>query len=738
MAISHIRRWVSAAAMAVTAVACSSAPEAEIQYCQTTREYFIERVWAPIVSQKCVACHTPYGAARDSRLVLVPETEPGFIDENLATMAEVASYSIGGLSALLLKPTAQKDHGGGRQIDPGSPDYEALSELVHRFNDGEACAPLPVALRYPGVALRTNPATLYKASLRLVGRLPTAAEMERASAGEVAFDEALTAMMAEPAFADGIKRMFQADHLFSPQTVSEVKYPVILEYSGGEFHDVMKSIGAEPLELIAHVVREGRPFTEILTAEYTVVNPLTAHIYGVEDQVKFSDPSDLGEYQVARLNVKLGAGEVAMPHAGILTTPSFLRMNEPGIRQRHRADAVYRRLLGTDLSLIGRGSFDVTWTSSDFNPAMNDQSCTPCHIQLDAVAGTFMNFGGDGHYDPATKPWYQEMPPPGFDGVGVPKEDLGIAHQILAKEIAKDPRFGWAVARVVYRGLVGREPMPYPAGAPGPEQAARLRRFMAEDTFLRSAVGAFVESGHDIRTLVRWIVKSPYFRAISVANAPAGTEGQHEDLGAMRLLPPDLLDKKLREVTGIDKWTSSLAEEYHFYYPLGGAGARFSIAEAAEQQSGYMAWLTARIAREMACFAGPVDFTRAPGERLLFPYVEPSHAPEEAGGAPDPDAQAAIRKNIRFLHARLFGEQLAEGDPEIERTYSLFVDTYREGQKALASSAAAEELPWACRTANVLPSIPDDKDIASDPTFTIRVWMAVLKAMLSDPSFLYE
>ena len=41
----------------------------------------------------------------------------------------------------------------------------------------------------------------------------------------------------------------------------------------GEFATPMTAVAREALELIAHVVREDRPFTEILTADYTLVNP---------------------------------------------------------------------------------------------------------------------------------------------------------------------------------------------------------------------------------------------------------------------------------------------------------------------------------------------------------------------------------------------------------------------------------------------------------------------------------
>lgn len=720
---------------AALGASCGGGGEQETRYCQTTREYFIERVWEPIVSKKCIACHTPYGAAKDSRLVLAPSTEPGFADKNLAVLSDVASYTIRDVSELLLKPTAEKEHGGGQQIAPGSAEYDALAGLVQRFSDGESCKPLPPSLHYPGLLLKTHPATLYKASLRLVGRLPTPAEMQRASESEVAFDEVLSAMMAEPAFADGIRQLFQDEHLFEPQIVDENDFPHIKSYPPEQVYDVMKAVGAEPLDIIAYIVQNNRPITEIVTADYTVVNAITARVYGVEDQVDLNDPRELA---VAKLTIKTGGETVEIPHAGVLTTPSFLRFYSPGIRQRHRADVIFRRFLSTDLSLVGGGAFDVTWTPSDFNPAMNNEGCKACHTELDAAAGTFLSFSASGRYLPSASAWYQDMPPPGFGGVEVPKDQLSQGHTLLAQAVADDPRFLWTVARTIYRGLVGSDPVEYPADPGAPDHASRLRAFIVQDTFLRAAISELAAGGYNVKTLVRAIIKSPYFSASNVAGVAPERQPELAGIGSTRLLPPELLDKKIRSTTGSSKWTDRIADEYHYHYALGGAGSRYAVREREERQSGFMAMIAERIAHETACDAAAVDFARAPEDRLLFPHVEVTDAPEGDDGAPAPASALAIKKNIRHLHARLFGEILAEGDPEIERTYELFTDTWREGRKGLASGGVEKELPWACRTVNINAERPGDVDIAEDPQFTIRAWMAVLKAMLADPAFLYE
>ena len=54
-----------------------------------------------------------------------------------------------------------------------------------------------------------------------------------------------------------------------------------------------------PLELIAYVVQNDRPYTEILTADYIMANPWTAAVYGASTY--FDDPSDVHEFKPSRI-----------------------------------------------------------------------------------------------------------------------------------------------------------------------------------------------------------------------------------------------------------------------------------------------------------------------------------------------------------------------------------------------------------------------------------------------------
>ena len=61
-------------------------------------------------------------------------------------------------------------------------------------------------------------------------------------------------------------------------------------YPGFRYHERAVQYGAAraPLELIAHVVENDRPYTEILTADYIMANPMAAAAYGATTE--FDNP----------------------------------------------------------------------------------------------------------------------------------------------------------------------------------------------------------------------------------------------------------------------------------------------------------------------------------------------------------------------------------------------------------------------------------------------------------------
>ena len=404
-----------AALLALGATGCGSVekddgPDADPAdpTCVPTDKFFSQQVWQPFMGQQCYACHNAQGTAKDSDLIFQPSTVPDYLRINLERLQQVARVEIGGTSLLLLKPTGGADHGGGVQIAADSAQFAALQELVKRFREPVTCTDQTDGDPLVGLETLDALATLRKASLSLVGRLPTDAEIARVEeGGDEAVSTILDEMMLEEAFFDRLKEgwndLFLTDRYFSGSRAIDLldttDYPNRTWYAytppeGTEPDPVLveeaarlrgltnRAVAREALELVAHVVRNDRPFSEVITADYRMVNPYSAKTYGIAG-LTVTDPEDPNEWREARVD--------GMEHAGVLTSHMFLNRfpTTDTNRNRARARMVFRFFLATDLLKLADRPVD----SSDIeghNPTMNNAECTVCHTPMDPVALYFV------------------------------------------------------------------------------------------------------------------------------------------------------------------------------------------------------------------------------------------------------------------------------------------------------------------------------------------------------------
>ena len=176
-----------------------------------------------------------------------------------------------------------------------------------------------------------------------------------------------------------------------------------------------------PLELIAHVVENDRPYTEILTADYIMANPWAARAYG-DSTRQFVDPGDMQEFRPSRIVKYYRKGEglerefdrvidstriidpgpliTNYPHAGILNTTSFLLRYPTTATNRNRARSrwTYYHFLGLDVEKSASRTTDPDALADTNNPTLLNPACTVCHRALDPVAGAFQNYADNGYY----------------------------------------------------------------------------------------------------------------------------------------------------------------------------------------------------------------------------------------------------------------------------------------------------------------------------------------------------
>ncbi len=724
--------------------------------CVDDRSYFAHEVFWPVLNKTCIACHNPQGQANESKLVLASTWQTGFLEQNLETLRQVAAFEVEGRSIVLIKPTGGLAHQGGALLAAGSPELTALEGMVARFKAPVTCPDGGGAPVGAETELLDPAETLRKASLALAGRLPTAAELEGLrTGGPGALAAALRDLTEEDAFYEWLETAWN-DRLLTDRylggenalnLIADEDFPSRRWYqdvADATLRNLLRdranrAVAREALALVTHVVREGRPFTEVLTADYVLVNAYSARSYGLSMGAfpDGADPEAFAEDQLfeARLPDR--------PHAGVLTTPVFLNRFPTTVTNvnRHRSRVVFDLFLATDVMKLAERPVDPT-SIEDFNPTLYNPACAVCHAVIDPLAGTFQNWNERGQYRPPEGGWNQDMRPPGFDGrEPVPAGENPRSLAWLAARIARDERFATAVVHTMYRALTGREPALPPTQVSTAEDAARLAAFEAQAAVFDRIAAAFRASDHDLRTVIVGLIESPYYRARALR--PGADGALADSFGTGRLLTPEQLHRKIRAVLGLE-WTRSgrpvllSSAEFRIFY--GGIDSD-QVTERIRQPNGIMASIAMRMANELACAVTAPDFVRAPEDRLLFPHVEPSFVPRDANGFDVPEAELRIRKNLQHLHARLLGESLALDDPELDRSYALWKDTWLEGQAALQLGAASANLNGACqasRDPDTGEALPNERRITVDRSYAIRAWSAVLTYLLSDWAFLYE
>ncbi|WP_434420228.1 hypothetical protein [Nannocystis pusilla] len=720
--------------------------------CYSTRDFFADKVWSKGMGTLCVQCHEPTGsaAAKGAKFRLLTPVYPGFIEANLANIQGLAGYEFEDTPLILAKPSGIVEHGGGAVLPADSELYKNIQALLEQLEDPIECPPPSAGESFPDVVLLDPVETLRKASLHLVGRLPLEDEIAAVEAdGEPGLAAVLEDMMTEDAFyarlTDIFNDTFLTDMYYGGGSLNNINagtpdWPNVAKYFDkmnpmpeDQKQRIHRAVAREPLDLINYIVRNDRPFTEILTADYTVFTPDSAFIYGVA--ARFEDPSDPTELKPGVLKVTRNGKEMTYPHAGVLTSPMWLNRfpTTPTNRNRHRARKVYDQFLATDVLALASQAIDPDAGAAFANPTRDDATCAQCHITIDPIAGAFQMFDKNNQEFLLEKPtWYPEMFAPGYQFELMPTDQSATGVQWLAQKVASDPRFSLSATYKMYHALTGEEPARYPTNAAAPDYQQQLTAWETQDTFMRAVAAEFVADNHNLKTIIVKLILSPYYRGVNVANEPSEEhKAELAHVGTGRLSTPELLAKKVMATTGV-RWGGTgdlLNGEFKLLY--GGIDSN-AITQRLTSINQLMASVAQRMAVEVSCSATAFDFTKPAAERLLFPLVEANDSPDFK--------EAEIKANIQYLHLRMLGEDLAIDDPEIERTYALYREVWLAGAQNIADTIEGKGLGpcGATKDPNTGTALPDEQKLTNDEFYTVRAWQAVIAYMLSDFAFLYE
>ncbi|MGH1340637.1 MAG: hypothetical protein ACRBN8_03725 [Nannocystales bacterium] len=530
---------------------------------------------------------------------------------------------------------------------------------------------------------------LVRVSMALRGVRPTADDVAAVQANADAIDGLVEGYLDSPAFGRTVMNLHNEALLVEPDyAYYPAGFPNVGALAGRDFYEINRDVMQAPLRLVEHVVMNDLPYSEVVTADYTLANDTVATVWDIPYEGN-------GGWEVT-------TWADGRDNAGVLSDSWLFQRHRStdSNANRGRANLVASAFLCADFTSTDVDvdvSVDLSDPEAVADAVLENPSCAACHVQLDPLASYFRGFYPlyvpeeqelEASPYPMELPWYQEFFPELLDVPMLPaayygQEGDGLA--FLGERIVEDPRFASCAVRRVWSYLhqTAVEDVPDEAlDAFEPDFAAAL----------------------DTKALVKAIVLSDDFRTASVlpADADNPTEAELELAARVGMLKarPQALGSMIEDLTGfrwvadfssiIDEETDEpvnlgrvplLEDSFLGYRVLGGGIDSMFVTQAAHTYNAPNLLVLTTLAREAAHYE--VDRAAA-GEGTLL-NIDPETV-----------AEGAVRDELVQLHARLYAAELDSDHPDIDAGWALF-------QGALATTA--------------------------DPN---RAWKTTLSALLSD------
>lgn len=367
----------------------------------------------------------------------------------------------------------------------------------------------------PERAALDDEALLVRASLDLRGVRPTTEELDLLRADPALYPVLVDEFLQDPRFPDRMVDTWDAVfHGRMDTFLADEMYPIDPEDVGlDDAATFYASVEGETTATIRRVIDEDLPWTELVTADWTMADATLDALWPV-DRV---DPKAAGH--------SLAVYTDGRPAAGLIASNSlWWRYRSGNINyNRARAAMTARFFLCHDLHAL-EVELDPTAVlvdGEDIRDAIaTNPSCRACHDDLEPLSAYFFGFWVNDEERGQADIWavYKE------DREGWWEKSTGVAPSyygdasvtdlaLLGQAIATDERFGACLVQDAWRLLVGREPT---VDDPLDELEDRLD-----------------EGGMALRPLVRAVVLSEDYR-----QAP------------LRLAAPGLVQSQVADLTG--------------------------------------------------------------------------------------------------------------------------------------------------------------------------------------------
>lgn len=659
--------------------------------------FYSENVSQTIVQSKCIICHTSNGIAAASRLHFDNSSVSNYQIVNNATWQMFLNEEGVSGSYVLSKVQGSLGHGGGQQLVFASEDYAALASYLGLSTGEEYTS--SAGDFWKDVGLTDNRQTLRRAAIIVAGRLPTDAEYASVADNK---DESLKIALRNLMQGEGFHSFLTegandrllvekfltigADFLdFNFPYVAEaakLQYQYNLEGRGEDFYSgilqqVYEGFTSASSELIAYVVENDKPYSEILTANYTMLNPALNRIY--RGTASFDEGASQYEYKPGKITgfmlqdenfsgefeLEIGfrldseGTNVTWPHAGILNDPGFLARYPSTATNRNRARSRWTQYFFLDFDIeksTARTNDPIALADKD-NPTMKNPNCTVCHQVMDPVAGAFQDYGDGGWYKDAWggkdslpdtykwtedslyqegDTWYRDMRNPGFYGQNAPEGEDSM--QWLAKKIVADNRFATAAIKFWWPSVMGTKPVYAPEDTNDFDFQSKASVYSQQSLFIENLADDF-RSDMNLKDVLVEMLASPWFRANSMSEEQREIHASNK-AGVGMLLSPERLDRKTKAIVGkswgehYPDWKNyqrftELLDSYRLTY--GGIDSN-GVINRAEEMTSVMSQVAIAQSAEMACEVVLSDFVLEDDQRRLFKGLSKNDTPQSITG----------------------------------------------------------------------------------------------------------
>jgi hypothetical protein len=662
---------------------------------------FEQDIEKPIIQSKCIGCHQQGGIA-EGRTTLIFAKDAAVAEGNYDALLSVVLSKANAYDYVLSKVTGGDRHVGGAPLAKNSSDYQKLEHFLGLITGVEAreLKAMSPEYFYQGIQLQSNEQTLRQAAIRLVGRLPTEQELRSLTADDSTLRAAIQNLLQGENFHEFLKDaandqlllrglstnvLQECQNCFPNYTnkVYELEKSAVKTGKRAALwaYDEQIRFGIEesPLELIAHIVENDKPYSEVLTASYMMMNQALHEALGGNAKFASKSPTDfqpgtfLNYYRqdksvVTKLEtatnywVLLDPGQLrtSYPLSGVLNSFAFLARYPSTATNRNRARArwTFQHFLGVDIEQQAQRTTDANALADTNNPTLKNPNCTACHALLDPLAGAFQDYGDAGFYKEswggmdaldalykspkvgttlyrAGDTWYRDMRAPGFKQQAADGKD---SLRWLAEHLVQDDRFNDAAVRFWWPAVIGSELLARPEVATDADYAARLFAYEAQQAEVERLSKRFATAGQRVKSLIVDLVMSAWFRAEAQASQtaiPLQREAQAlADFGNEALLTPEQLARKTYALTGfnwggqrnlnLNATTAALQRDYGLIY--GGIDSS-AITHRARELTPLMSTVAMTMALESSCPIVFGEFAIEDNKRHLFAGLSPVVTP---------------------------------------------------------------------------------------------------------------